>query len=68
MSTGRYPAFERYALGATRKDDRAGEFALGLDCVLDGIGQRLGIRGGTDTEKPRASWTEEDRGFGCEGG
>ncbi|MFD5161639.1 hypothetical protein ACFWMJ_26760 [Streptomyces hawaiiensis] len=30
-------------LGATRKDDRAWEFAFGLDCVLDGIGQRLGI-------------------------
>jgi AcrR family transcriptional regulator len=43
MSTGRYPAFEQYALGATRKDDRAWEFAFGLDCVLDGIGQRLGI-------------------------
>ncbi|MFH9986403.1 hypothetical protein [Streptomyces luteogriseus] len=28
MSTGRYPAWE---------------FAFGLDCVLDGIGQRLGI-------------------------
>ncbi|GGV78295.1 hypothetical protein GCM10010228_46420 [Streptomyces massasporeus] len=23
--------------------DRAWEFAFGLDCVLDGIGQRLGI-------------------------
>ncbi|MET9576823.1 MULTISPECIES: TetR/AcrR family transcriptional regulator [Streptomyces] len=43
MSTGRYPAFEQYALGASRKDDRAWEFAFGLDCVLDGIGQRLGI-------------------------
>ncbi|MEU7717736.1 TetR/AcrR family transcriptional regulator [Streptomyces tibetensis] len=43
MSTGRFPAFEQYALGATRKDDRAWEFAFGLDCVLDGIGQRLGI-------------------------
>ncbi|MEU2908686.1 TetR/AcrR family transcriptional regulator [Streptomyces massasporeus] len=43
MSTGRYPAFEQYALAAGRKDDRAWEFAFGLDCVLDGIGQRLGI-------------------------
>jgi AcrR family transcriptional regulator len=43
MSTGRYPAFEQYALGASRKDDRAWEFAFGLDCVLDGIAQRLGI-------------------------
>ncbi|WP_237525198.1 TetR/AcrR family transcriptional regulator C-terminal domain-containing protein [Streptomyces sp. SID5643] len=43
VGTGRYPAFERYALGATRKDDRAWEFEFGLDCVLDGIGQRLGI-------------------------
>ncbi|MGI5428244.1 TetR/AcrR family transcriptional regulator [Streptomyces sp. CA-179760] len=43
MSTGRYPAFEQYALGASHKDDRAWEFAFGLDCVLDGIAQRLGI-------------------------
>lgn len=43
MSTGRYPTFERYALSAARKDDRAWEFAFGLDCVLDGIAQRLGI-------------------------
>ncbi|QOV36008.1 TetR/AcrR family transcriptional regulator C-terminal domain-containing protein [Streptomyces ferrugineus] len=43
MSTGRYPVFERYAGTATRKDDRAWEFTFGLDCVLDGIGQRLGI-------------------------
>jgi AcrR family transcriptional regulator len=43
MGTGRYPAFEQYALGASRKDDRAWEFEFGLDCVLDGIAQRLGI-------------------------
>ncbi|MFJ8714724.1 TetR/AcrR family transcriptional regulator [Streptomyces violaceus] len=43
MSTGRYPTFEQYALSAARKDDRAWEFAFGLDCVLDGIAQRLGI-------------------------
>ncbi|MEU1313804.1 TetR/AcrR family transcriptional regulator [Streptomyces tibetensis] len=43
ISTGRYPAFEQYALGATRKDDRAWEFAFGLDCVLNGIGLRLGV-------------------------
>ncbi|WP_244207266.1 TetR/AcrR family transcriptional regulator C-terminal domain-containing protein [Streptomyces swartbergensis] len=43
MGTGRCPAFEQYALGASRKDDRAWEFAFGLDCVLDGIAQRLGI-------------------------
>jgi AcrR family transcriptional regulator len=43
MSTGRYPAYEQYALSAARKDDRAWEFEFGLDCVLDGIAQRLGI-------------------------
>ncbi|GHH12599.1 TetR/AcrR family transcriptional regulator C-terminal domain-containing protein [Streptomyces lanatus] len=43
IGTGRYPVFEKYALTANRKDDRAWEFTFGLDCVLDGIGQRLGI-------------------------
>ncbi|WP_369169404.1 TetR/AcrR family transcriptional regulator [Streptomyces sp. R28] len=43
MSTGRYPTFERYGLSAARKDDRAWEFEFGLDCVLDGIAERLGI-------------------------
>ncbi|MDG4860473.1 TetR/AcrR family transcriptional regulator [Streptomyces sp. T-3] len=43
METGRYPTYRRYAQGAARKDDRAWEFELGLDCVLDGIAQRLGI-------------------------
>ncbi|MGX5213002.1 TetR/AcrR family transcriptional regulator [Streptomyces violaceus] len=43
MSTGRYPTYDQYALSAARKDDRAWEFAFGLDCVLDGIAQRLGI-------------------------
>ncbi|MFF6951630.1 TetR/AcrR family transcriptional regulator [Streptomyces iakyrus] len=43
MSTGRYPTYEQYALSASRKDDRAWEFLFGLDCVLDGIAQRLGI-------------------------
>ncbi|MEU6821613.1 TetR/AcrR family transcriptional regulator [Streptomyces atriruber] len=48
MSTGRYPAYRRYALGAGRKDDAAWQFETGLDCVLDGIGVRLGL------EEPRA--------------
>ncbi|MEV5309883.1 MULTISPECIES: TetR/AcrR family transcriptional regulator [unclassified Streptomyces] len=43
IGTGRYPAYEQYALSAARKDDRAWEFEFGLDCVLDGIAQRLGI-------------------------
>jgi AcrR family transcriptional regulator len=43
ISTGRFPVFEQYALDAARKDDPAWEFAFGLDCVLDGIAQRLGI-------------------------
>ncbi|MFJ8820298.1 TetR/AcrR family transcriptional regulator [Streptomyces sp. NPDC102467] len=43
MGTGRYPTYKEYALSAKRKDDPAWEFAFGLDCVLDGIAQRLGI-------------------------
>ncbi|MGY0018265.1 TetR/AcrR family transcriptional regulator [Streptomyces sp. cg35] len=43
MGTGRYPTYRKYGLSATRKDDPAWEFELGLDCVLDGIAQRLGI-------------------------
>ncbi|NGO14653.1 TetR/AcrR family transcriptional regulator [Streptomyces sp. HC44] len=43
MSTGRYPTYQRYALSAARKDDQAWEFEFGLDCVLDGIAERLGI-------------------------
>lgn len=43
MSTGRYPAFHRYALDATRKDDPRWQFETGLDCVLDGIAARMGI-------------------------
>ncbi|MFF1867768.1 hypothetical protein [Streptomyces sp. CB03911] len=43
MSTGRYPAFHRYALNATRKDDPQWQFETGLDCVLDGIAARMGI-------------------------
>ncbi|GAA2321157.1 TetR/AcrR family transcriptional regulator [Streptomyces kunmingensis] len=43
MDTGRYPTYRKYGLSATRKDDPAWEFEFGLDCVLDGIAQRLGI-------------------------
>ncbi|MER7176263.1 TetR/AcrR family transcriptional regulator [Streptomyces mesophilus] len=43
MSTGRYPAYERYGLEAARKDDHDWSFEFGLDCVLDGIAKRLGI-------------------------
>ncbi|MFJ2767542.1 TetR/AcrR family transcriptional regulator [Streptomyces sp. NPDC087300] len=43
MNTGRYPAYQRYALAAGRKDDAAWQFETGLDCVLDGIAVRLGI-------------------------
>ncbi|WP_394431092.1 TetR/AcrR family transcriptional regulator [Streptomyces sp. SGAir0957] len=43
MGTGRYPTYRKYALSATRKDDPGWEFEFGLDCVLDGIAQRLGI-------------------------
>ncbi|MEU1119388.1 MULTISPECIES: TetR/AcrR family transcriptional regulator [unclassified Streptomyces] len=43
MGTGRYPAYQRYALQASRKDDAAWQFETGLDCVLDGIAARLGL-------------------------
>ncbi|MBB4919719.1 TetR/AcrR family transcriptional regulator C-terminal domain-containing protein [Streptosporangium saharense] len=43
MRTGRYPTFQDYLRTATRKDDAAWQFDLGLDCLLDGIATRLGI-------------------------
>lgn len=43
MGTGRYPAYRRYTLRASRKDDAAWQFETGLDCVLDGIAARLGL-------------------------
>ncbi|MFJ5265213.1 TetR/AcrR family transcriptional regulator [Streptomyces sp. NPDC088387] len=43
MSTGRYPKYLRYMAEAARKDDQQWQFETGLDCVLDGIGARLGI-------------------------
>lgn len=43
MSTGRYPNYRRYGLGAAHKDDPTWEFDLGLDCILDGIAARLGV-------------------------
>ncbi|MFC0037800.1 TetR/AcrR family transcriptional regulator C-terminal domain-containing protein [Actinomadura rayongensis] len=42
MSTGRYPAFERWVREGRRKDDMAWRFDYGLDCILDGIETRLG--------------------------
>ncbi|MEV3987112.1 TetR/AcrR family transcriptional regulator C-terminal domain-containing protein [Nonomuraea sp. NPDC049758] len=43
MRTGRYPTFQHYLRTATRKDDASWQFALGLDCLRDGIAIRLGI-------------------------
>ncbi|MFF1921521.1 TetR/AcrR family transcriptional regulator [Streptomyces sp. NPDC058221] len=43
MDTGRYPTYRRYGERATRKDDAAWAFEVGLDCVLDGISARFGI-------------------------
>ncbi|MBB4889610.1 TetR/AcrR family transcriptional regulator C-terminal domain-containing protein [Streptomyces netropsis] len=41
MKTGRYPAFQSYALQAHRKDDARWRFETGLDYVLDGIAARM---------------------------
>jgi AcrR family transcriptional regulator len=43
LESGKYPAFQRYIRGGTRKDDADWQFQLGLDCILDGIATRLGI-------------------------
>src|ERR1043165_8067388 len=40
---GRSPSFKKGSYEAKRKDDRAGQFEFGLECVLDGIAARLGI-------------------------
>jgi len=42
-ATGRYPSFHAWAMEAKRKDDRAWQFELGLECILDGLAARLGI-------------------------
>lgn len=44
LGTGRHPKLEHYICSGQRKDDRDWMFQLGLECVLDGIAQRLGIR------------------------
>lgn len=41
LGTGRYPAFQRYIAEGRRKDDWEWQFELGLDCMLDGIAQRI---------------------------
>jgi AcrR family transcriptional regulator len=43
IGTGRYPTFHRYITEAKRKDDATWRFEFGLDCVIEGIGARLGI-------------------------
>jgi len=43
VGTGRYPAFHRYIVDAKRKDDATWRFEFGLDCIIEGIGTRLGI-------------------------
>ncbi|MFB6892875.1 TetR/AcrR family transcriptional regulator [Kitasatospora sp. NPDC056327] len=47
VGTGRYPMYTRYLGEATRKGDLQWQFDTGLDCVLDGIGGRLGIADGS---------------------
>lgn len=42
LTTGRYPAFERYVHEGVRKDDLQWQFETGLEHVLDGIAARLG--------------------------
>ncbi|HEY1179121.1 MAG TPA: TetR/AcrR family transcriptional regulator C-terminal domain-containing protein, partial [Phytomonospora sp.] len=43
VETGRYPSFHAWAHQAKRKDDRAWQFELGLESLLDGLAARLGI-------------------------
>jgi AcrR family transcriptional regulator len=43
LGTGRYPHFQTWAVTATRKDDTRWRFALGLDCIIDGVATRLAI-------------------------
>ncbi|GIG64152.1 TetR/AcrR family transcriptional regulator [Phytomonospora endophytica] len=43
VQSGRYPSFRAWSMEAVRKDDRAWQFELGLECVLDGLSARLGI-------------------------
>lgn len=43
MSTGRYPTYQRSASAASHFGDSREKFESGLDCVLDGIGVRMGI-------------------------
>ena len=43
MGTGRYPVYRRYIYEAVRKDDPRWLFETGLECVLDGVGARMGI-------------------------
>lgn len=43
MDSGRYPHFGRWAKTAAGRDDPDRRFALGLDCVVEGIATHLGI-------------------------
>ncbi|WP_409060529.1 TetR/AcrR family transcriptional regulator [Streptomyces sp. SYP-A7185] len=43
VSTGRYPAYQRSASAGGHFGDPQAKFESGLDCVLDGIGVRMGI-------------------------
>ncbi|NMM91597.1 TetR family transcriptional regulator [Rhodococcus sp. SRB_17] len=43
MKTQNFPAMQTWAQTAERKDDRAWQFATGLECMLDGVATRYGI-------------------------
>ncbi|MCO6003728.1 TetR/AcrR family transcriptional regulator [Actinoallomurus purpureus] len=43
MGLDRYPTLTRYIIEGSNEDDAQWQFEFGLECVLDGIGTRLGI-------------------------
>jgi hypothetical protein len=43
MGLDRYPTLTRYIIEGSNEDDAQWQFECGLECVLDGIGTRLGI-------------------------
>ncbi|MFG3253040.1 TetR/AcrR family transcriptional regulator [Streptomyces sp. NPDC048172] len=53
MENDRNPAYLRYLREAAHKEDPQWRFELGLECVLDGIGARLGIEADGTPGGPR---------------
>jgi AcrR family transcriptional regulator len=45
LDSGAYPRFERYILDASKNEDADARFAVGLECVLDGVAARFDLRG-----------------------